>query len=98
MSKAKTGKGPAIVYPVEGAYLSGIPAVPTTTDGATGERLVATGAFRYEGPEILEDGEQHEIDVHELSADAAAALAFYAPEPSDDEPETADPTETPQEA
>lgn len=38
------------VYPVAGFYITGVPAVETTTDAATAEALVATGAFSYAAP------------------------------------------------
>lgn len=75
--KAELGDGPAIVYPVEGAYLAGIPAVPTITDDATAARLVATGAFRYEAPAIPEDGDAPLVEVSPLPESALAALGYY---------------------
>lgn len=41
---------PVTVYPVAGFYITGVPAVETTTDAATAEALVTTGAFSYAAP------------------------------------------------
>ncbi len=76
----------AIVFPVAGAFLNGVPAVPTTTSPDIAERLVRTGAFTYDAPEIA-DGETHEISVSELPDGALAALDHYDPiEPAEAEP------------
>jgi hypothetical protein len=82
-SKAELVTGPAIVYPVEGAFLAGVPAVPITTDDATAERLVATGAFRYEAPALPDPDpdtgvtDAPLVEVVPLSDEARAALGFY---------------------
>lgn len=68
----------AIVFPVAGAFLHGVPAVPTTTTPDVAERLVRTGAFRYEAPEVV-DGESNEILVSELPEGALAAIDHYDP-------------------
>lgn len=79
MPKSKVVEtGFAVVYPVEGAFLAGVPAVPTIAPDAVAARLVATGAFRHEAPEIP-DGETPEIAVEPLPESALAALGFYAP-------------------
>lgn len=39
------------VYPVPRAWIDGIPAQATTTDAATAEELVLTGAFTYTAPD-----------------------------------------------
>lgn len=69
----------AVVYPTGDRMMPGVPEVALTTDERTAARLVASGAFRYEAPEIP-DGETPEITVHELSPDARAALALFVAE------------------
>lgn len=79
-------EGPAIVYPVEGSFLAGVPHVPTVTDDATAARLVSTGAFRYEAPDLPDPDpdtgvtDAPLVEVAALSDEARAALDFYAPE------------------
>ena len=79
-------EGPATVYPVDGAFLAGVPHVPTVTDDATAARLVSTGAFRYEAPDLPEPDpatgitDAPLIEDVPLADEARAALDFYAPE------------------
>jgi hypothetical protein len=46
MPTAKT----VTVYPVAGLYITGVPAVETTTEADVAEALVSTGAFSYAAP------------------------------------------------
>lgn len=85
-SKPETTEWPAIVYPVDGRWLTGVPHVPLSTDDATARRLVATGAFTLDAP-LPPDPDPvtglttpHLVEVIPLTEDARAALAFYAPE------------------
>jgi hypothetical protein len=79
-------EGPATVDPVDGRFLAGVPHVPTVTDDATAARMVATGAFAYEAPELPAPDpdtgvtDAPLIEVIPLSEEARAALGFYAPE------------------
>lgn len=100
---AETLEGPATVFPVDGHVLVGVPHVPLSADDATAARLVATGAFRYEAPELPnpdpETGitEAPEIEVIPFPESAIAALDFYSPVPEPD-PETEAGDEPEQEA
>lgn len=81
MAKSKTAEtGPATVYPVAGRYLDGVPTRPTITTDSVAARLVATGAFTYDAPEVPE-GETPEIVVEGLPEGALDGLDFYDPPP-----------------
>jgi len=66
------------VFPTGERDMPGVPSIPLACDAATAARLVASGAFRYEAPEIP-DGETPEITVTELSEAARAALDLFVP-------------------
>jgi hypothetical protein len=64
------------VYPKAGAYVPGVPAVPTITDRGTARRLLLSGAFESR------ERAQEDLDAVDLPDHARAALDLAIPDPA----------------
>lgn len=80
MSKSKAATSEhEIVFPVEGHFLQGVPAVPLMAAPDVARRLIRTGAFTGEAPALPADDDAAAIEVAPISDAALAALDVCDP-------------------